>query len=139
MQKFSPSDEMEVVALVGGLTLAGGVGWITSRIYRNQTYEFIQQPCIETDPRFKNEKLLSQAWQLPVARIYSRHPVQYQPRSGYCGPASANNVLLSIGKRLSPCSAKCIRHSFEVETAPCHMQLPSQLLFFSRSSKCFLF
>ncbi len=51
---------------------------------------------IQTDPRYQDPALLERAWNLPVAKAY-RQSFEYQINPVFCGPATAVNVLKSIG------------------------------------------
>jgi hypothetical protein len=51
---------------------------------------------IKSDPRYQNPALLEQAWALPVAKQY-RASFEYQVNPMFCGPATAVNVLKSLG------------------------------------------
>lgn len=51
---------------------------------------------IKTDPRYQDAALLERAWSLPVAKTY-RQSFEYQINPAFCGPATAVNVLKSVG------------------------------------------
>lgn len=51
---------------------------------------------IKADPRYQNPALLESAWALPVAKTY-RESFEYQINPMFCGPATAVNVLKSLG------------------------------------------
>jgi hypothetical protein len=51
---------------------------------------------IKSDPRYQDAALLEKAWTLPVAKAY-RESFEYQINPAFCGPATAVNVLKSIG------------------------------------------
>lgn len=51
---------------------------------------------IKTDARYQDAALLERAWALPVASAY-RKSFEYQINPAFCGPATAVNVLKSIG------------------------------------------
>lgn len=51
---------------------------------------------IKTDARYQDPALLERAWNLPVAKAY-RQSFEYQINPVFCGPATAVNVLKSIG------------------------------------------
>lgn len=51
---------------------------------------------IKADPRYQNPSLLESAWALPVAKTY-RESFEYQINPMFCGPATAVNVLKSLG------------------------------------------
>jgi hypothetical protein len=56
---------------------------------------------IETRADFRDPALLRAAWRLPVAAAYSSQPFEYQTNASFCGPASAANLLRSIGIDMS--------------------------------------
>lgn len=51
---------------------------------------------IKADPRYQDAALLQVAWALPVAQTY-RNTFEYQINPMFCGPATAVNVLKSVG------------------------------------------
>jgi hypothetical protein len=51
---------------------------------------------IEEDPTFQDDALLTEAWALPVARLYADR-VAFQENGSRCGPASTANILGSMG------------------------------------------
>lgn len=55
-----------------------------------------QRESIKTDPRYQDPALLQTAWALPVAKTY-RESFEYQVNPMFCGPATAVNVLKSLG------------------------------------------
>lgn len=55
-----------------------------------------QRESIKSDPRYQNPALLEIAWALPVAQKY-RESFEYQVNPMFCGPATAVNVLKSLG------------------------------------------
>ncbi len=55
-----------------------------------------QRESIKSDPRYQNPALLETAWALPVAQKY-RASFEYQVNPMFCGPATAVNVLKSLG------------------------------------------
>jgi hypothetical protein len=50
---------------------------------------------IRDQPTYQDQKLLEQAWALPVAAKY-RDTFEYQINWAFCGPAAAVNVFLSV-------------------------------------------
>lgn len=58
--------------------------------------EVAQRASIKDDPRYQNPALLETAWALPVAKKY-RESFEYQVNPMFCGPATAVNVLKSVG------------------------------------------
>lgn len=56
---------------------------------------------IETRTDFRDPALLRTAWRLPVASAYDSQPFEYQANASFCGPASAANLLRSIGIDMS--------------------------------------
>lgn len=51
---------------------------------------------IKDDARYQDAALLERAWNLPVAKAY-RQSFEYQINPMFCGPATAVNVLKSVG------------------------------------------
>jgi hypothetical protein len=58
--------------------------------------EYANVPSIEAQADYRSDAKLAAAWSLPVAATYPR-PLVYQNNPSFCGPASAANVLLSLG------------------------------------------
>jgi len=54
---------------------------------------------IRTDSAFQDHDLLERAWRLPVAALYKRGEIAYQPNGSTCGPTSLANVSRSLGTR----------------------------------------
>jgi len=52
---------------------------------------------IERRADFRDPRLLAAAWQLPVAATYGAGRFEYQSTPSFCGPASAANLLRSMG------------------------------------------
>lgn len=51
---------------------------------------------VKNDPRYQDAALLETAWALPVAKTY-RDTFEFQVNPMFCGPATAVNVLKSLG------------------------------------------
>lgn len=63
--------------------------------------EYAAVESIELRADFRDPALLEAAWKLPVAAVYRSKPFEYQTNPSFCGPASAANLLRSIGIDLS--------------------------------------
>ena len=63
--------------------------------------EYAAVESIELRTDFRDPALLEAAWRLPVATVYRSKPFEYQANPSFCGPASAANLLRSIGIDLS--------------------------------------
>jgi hypothetical protein len=63
--------------------------------------EYAAVESIELRADFRDPALLAAAWGLPVAAVYRSKPFEYQTNPSFCGPASAANLLRSIGIDLS--------------------------------------
>jgi len=59
------------------------------------THELEPVSTIKSNACYQHKQMLELAWAQPVARLYPT-PVYYQPREGYCGHATINNVLQSV-------------------------------------------
>jgi len=64
-------------------------------VFERNEYRDVQS--IELRPDFRDATLMAAAWQLPAAAEYAKHPLEYQRNPSFCGPASAANVMRSLG------------------------------------------
>jgi len=83
-----------ILTLFFGVLLVIVVYLILS-IYSRITHELDRVPTIKSIPCYQDRQMLELVWSQPVARLY-RNSIYYQPREGYCGHATINNVLQSI-------------------------------------------
>lgn len=54
-------------------------------------------PSIEARQDYRDARLMTSAWQLPVARQYRAGGFEYQDNPSFCGPTSLANMLKSTG------------------------------------------
>jgi hypothetical protein len=87
-----------VTALLIGAVGAAGV---TLGPYLFERNDYAQVASIEQRTDFREPATLAAAWQLPVAATYRRSAYEFQSNPSFCGPASAANVLRSLGTDLS--------------------------------------
>lgn len=76
-----------------GLWIGCVLMWLVSSVYAADVTTIIS---IKSDPRYQDTALLERAWSLPVAATY-RSTFEYQVNPMFCGPATAVNVLKSVG------------------------------------------
>lgn len=88
-----------VVSAISLLLTAFGAWRIAPYFIDGSDYEAVES--IEARADFRDPALLQAAWRLPVASAYSAQPFEYQVNSSFCGPASAANLLRSIGIDMS--------------------------------------
>eukprot|EP00164_Ancoracysta_twista_P000530 GFYU01000708.1.p1 GENE.GFYU01000708.1~~GFYU01000708.1.p1 ORF type:complete len:340 (-),score=77.75 GFYU01000708.1:110-1129(-) len=60
-----------------------------------KTYELI---TVEEADTYQNKELLAKARKLPVAQLYPQ-PLLFQPKEGFCGYTTLNNLLLSAANK----------------------------------------
>lgn len=86
-----------LAALSIALLLCGGV-WLWP-VIRLQLLPnaYDQVVSIEAQTDYRDATLMGRAWHLPVARAFDRAHYVYQDNQSFCGPASAANLLRSIG------------------------------------------
>ncbi len=68
-------------------------GWPATTVYAKDVPAVVS---IKDDTRYQDPALLERAWNLPVAKAY-RQSFEYQINPMFCGPATAVNVLKSVG------------------------------------------
>jgi len=87
--------------ILGGLAvlcvLLAGMAWYT--LGRDDP-RYLKVVSIERRADFRDPALMRTAWALPVAARYTAIPYEYQDNPSYCGPASAADVLHSMGRRI---------------------------------------
>jgi hypothetical protein len=88
-----------VVSTISLLLTAFGALRIAPYFVDGSDYDAVAS--IETRADFRDPALLRAAWRLPVASAYSSQPFEYQVNPSFCGPASAANLLRSIGIDMS--------------------------------------
>lgn len=88
-----------VVGTISLLLTAFGALRIAPYFFDGSDYDAVAS--IETRADFRDPALLRAAWRLPVASAYGSQPFEYQANPSFCGPASAANLLRSIGIDMS--------------------------------------
>jgi hypothetical protein len=83
-----------LIAAVGAASLAIGP-------YLFDGSDYAQIDSIERRADFREPATLEAAWHLPVAATYRLRPFEFQSNPSFCGPASAANLLHSLGTDLS--------------------------------------
>jgi len=84
------------------LSCPSGSRQIWGRLWRTLVIVFLVTGCTESatsirhQAYFQDPELLTAAWQLPVAQKY-RPSFQYQSNWAFCGPATVNDTLGSLG------------------------------------------
>lgn len=91
------------LALVGGLL-------VSPLLHADKSYASVQS--IEAESSYHDPALLAEAWQLPVALSFKRDEYEFQSNPSFCGPASAANVMRSLG---TPISQKEVLHDTPYE------------------------
>ena len=61
----------------------------------NSSYDEVQS--VEHSAHYQDERLLAQAWAMPVAAKFKEIGTEYQVNGSFCGPASAVYSLRSLG------------------------------------------
>jgi hypothetical protein len=80
--------------------VATAIAMVVGAPYVLDGREYANVPSIEALADYRNDAKLAAAWSLPVAATY-RRPLEYQNNPSFCGPASAANVLRSLGVEAS--------------------------------------
>ncbi|KAJ3302805.1 hypothetical protein HDV03_004556 [Kappamyces sp. JEL0829] len=65
----------------------------------SQSYRILAamaKPSIKETAEYQNKELLALVWKLPVALLYLKGTLEYQPREGFCAPSTVRNILKSI-------------------------------------------
>lgn len=79
------------------LAVLGGVAWFA--VLRDDP-QYAGVASIERRADYRDPALMRAAWALPVASRYAALPYEYQDNPSYCGPASAADVLHSMGHQV---------------------------------------
>jgi hypothetical protein len=84
--------------LAAAAVLATGAALVGLRVapYLTDGNEYATVRSIELQSEYQDGLKLAAAWKLPVAATYPR-PLEYQSNPSFCGPASAANLLRSLG------------------------------------------
>lgn len=88
-----------VVSTISLLLTAFGAWRVAPYFLDGSDYEAVES--IEARADFRDPALLQAAWRLPVASAYGAQPFEYQANPSFCGPASAANLLRSVGIDMS--------------------------------------
>lgn len=79
------------------LLLVGGAATAVPPLLWGDGVDYSQVASITATHEYQDPALLERAWALPVAAIYERDGVDFRRNGSFCGPASAVNVLRSLG------------------------------------------
>lgn len=55
---------------------------------------------IEREPAYRDRARMTEAWSLPVAKLYRAKGIVHQSNASFCGPASIATVLSSLGRSM---------------------------------------
>jgi hypothetical protein len=86
--------------LIGtSIVLLLGIGGVATvpRLLWSDGVDYSAVASITTTHEYQDPQLLAKAWHLPVAAVYEHDGVDFQRNGSFCGPASAVNVIRSLG------------------------------------------
>jgi hypothetical protein len=85
-----------IVAAAAVLAIGAAAVGLRVGPYLTDGDEYATVRSIELQPEYQDDVKLAAAWKLPVAATYPQ-PLEYQSNSSFCAPASAANLLRSLG------------------------------------------
>jgi len=85
-----------LIVLAAVLLLLGGSVAVLPRLLWGDAVDYSKVVSIRTSGGFQEPRLLSMAWQLPVAKTYQAG-LDFQKNGSFCGPTSVVNLSRSLG------------------------------------------